>query len=128
MFRVALVTAVLKPVVQPTLGRLVNGTASQRASGLVTSARKKCTTALRYYKLQNFKKTLTTLGLWSSSSTVQPVAQDESTMGRLLPSRVRTLMSVYEKSSAASANCQIFVIELKMPFSFHSDQQNPHEQ
>ena len=56
MFRVALVTAVLKPVVQPTLGRLVNGTASQRASGLVTSARKKCTTALRYYKLQNFKK------------------------------------------------------------------------
>ena len=37
-------------------------------------------------------------------------------------------MSVYEKSSAASANCQIFVIELKIPFSFHSDQQNPHEQ
>ena len=57
-----LVIAVLKPVVQPTLGRLVNGTASQRASGLVTFARKKCTTALRYYKLQNLKKTLTTLG------------------------------------------------------------------
>ena len=37
-------------------------------------------------------------------------------------------VSLYEKSSAASANCQIFVIELKIPFSFHSDQQNPHEQ